>query len=114
MWSSRNRSRYRGGSNTAEIGTPGIIFGILGSSPVLQKLLGCSAIRSAEEPEGYNHQHRLALVVGAALLALIATVPMAHAQQARIVVKHRPIVNKGDVSESWDARQNVLASKRYE
>ena len=32
-----------------KIGTPGIVFGILGSSPMLQKLLGCSAIRSAEE-----------------------------------------------------------------
>jgi hypothetical protein len=56
----------------------------------------------------------LALVVGVALLALIATVPMAHAQRARIVVKHRPIVSEGDVSETWDARQNVIDSKCHE
>ena len=29
-------------------------------------------------------------------------------------MKHRPIVSPGDVSESWDARQNVIDSKRYE
>jgi len=45
----------------------------------------------------------LALVVGVALLALIAT-----------VVKHRPIVSEGDVSETWDARQNVIDSKCHE
>jgi hypothetical protein len=56
----------------------------------------------------------LILAVVAALLATIATAPRAHAQQARIVVKHRPIVSPGDVSESWDARQNVIDSKRYE
>ena len=56
----------------------------------------------------------LAFVV--ALLATIVTIPMARAQQARptVVVKHRPIVSQGDVSETWDARQNVIDSKRYE
>jgi hypothetical protein len=47
-------------------------------------------------------------------LATIAAAHAVHAQQARIVVKHRPIVRQGDVSESWDARQNVIDSKRYE
>ena len=56
----------------------------------------------------------LTLGVGVALLATIATATAAHAQQAQIVVKHRPIVSQGDVSESWDARQNVTDSKRYE
>jgi hypothetical protein len=42
--------------------------------------------------------------------------PAARAQTAprTVVVKHRPIVSQGDVSESWDARQNVIDSKRYE
>jgi len=53
------------------------------------------------------------LAVAAALLATIATTPTVHAQQARIVVKHRPIVSQRDVSASWDARQNVIDSKRY-
>ena len=54
----------------------------------------------------------LAFVV--ALLATIVTASTVHAQQARIVVKHRPIVSQGDVSESWNPRQNVIDSKRYE
>jgi len=45
------------GAPLAKIGTLGTVFGILGSSPVLQKLLGCSAIRSFEEHEGHDHQH---------------------------------------------------------
>ena len=58
----------------------------------------------------------LSLAVGIALLATIVTIPTVHAQQARptVVVKHRPIVSQGDVSESWDARQNVIDIKRYE
>lgn len=56
----------------------------------------------------------LALAVGVALLAMIGIAPTVRAQQARIVVKHRPIVSQGDVSGSWDARQNVIDSKRYE
>ena len=54
----------------------------------------------------------LAFVV--ALLATIVTASTAHAQQARIAVKDHPIVSQGDVSESWDPRQNVIDSKRYE
>ena len=56
----------------------------------------------------------LAFVV--ALLATIVTIPMVQAQQARptVTVKHRPIVSQGDLSETWDARQNVIDSKRYE
>ena len=58
----------------------------------------------------------LSLAVGVAFLATIVTASMVHAQQARptVVVKHRPIVSQGEVSESWDARQNVIDSKRYE
>jgi hypothetical protein len=56
----------------------------------------------------------LSLTVGIALLVTIAIAPTVYAQQARTVVKHRPIVSQGDVSESWDARQNVIDSKRYE
>ena len=56
------------------------------------------------------------LVFGAACLATIATIAAAPASAARriVVVKQPPIVSPGDVSESWDARQNVLDSKRYE
>ena len=56
----------------------------------------------------------LAFVV--ALLATIVTIPMVQAQQARptVTVKHRRIVSQGDLSETWDARQNVIDSKRYE
>ena len=58
----------------------------------------------------------LILLVSAAFLATIATAPAAHAQTTRptVTVKHRPIVSQGDVSKSWDARQNVIDSKRYE
>ena len=56
------------------------------------------------------------LVFGAACLATIATVAAAPASAARrtVVVKQPPIVSPGDASESWDVRQNVLDSKRYE
>jgi hypothetical protein len=52
----------------------------------------------------------------AVCLATIAITPAARAQTApqTVVVKHRPIVSQGDVSESWHARQNVIDSKRYE
>jgi len=56
----------------------------------------------------------LTLAIGVALLATIVTASTVHAEQARIVLKHRPIVSQGDVSESWDPRQNVIDSKRYE
>ena len=55
----------------------------------------------------------LTLAIGVALLATTVTGSTVHAQQVRIVVKHRPIVSLGDVSESWDPRQNVIDSKRY-
>jgi hypothetical protein len=56
----------------------------------------------------------LAFVAGC--VATIATIAVAPAAAARrtVVVKHPPIVSPDDVSESWDARQNVLDSKRYE
>jgi hypothetical protein len=58
----------------------------------------------------------MALAPAAACLATIATVPAADAEVARrsVVVKHSPIVNPGDVSASWSARQNVIESKQYE
>ena len=58
----------------------------------------------------------LTLALAAALLAPIAMTRAAHAQAVRptVTVKHRPIVSPGDVSGSWDARQNVIDSKRYE
>jgi hypothetical protein len=58
----------------------------------------------------------LILAVAAAILAPIAMTTAAHAQAVRptVTVKHRPIVSRGDVSGSWDARQNVIDSKRYE
>jgi hypothetical protein len=56
------------------------------------------------------------LATAAVWLAAIATTSVAYAQTMRptVVVKHRPIVSQRDVSESWDARQNVIDSKRYE
>ena len=56
------------------------------------------------------------LVFAAACLATIATIAAAPASAARrtVVVEQPQIVSPGDVSESWDARQNVLDSKRYE
>jgi hypothetical protein len=56
------------------------------------------------------------LVFAAACLATIVTIaagPAAAAQRTG-VVKQPPTVSPSDVSESWDARQNVLDSKRYE
>jgi hypothetical protein len=56
------------------------------------------------------------LATAAVCLATIGITPATRAQTAprTVVVKHRPIVSQGDVSESWDARQNVIDSKRYE
>jgi len=56
------------------------------------------------------------LAIAAACLATIATAPQAPAQTAArtVVVKHPPVVNQGDLSESWSARQNVIESKQYE
>ena len=58
----------------------------------------------------------LILAVAVAILVPIAMTTAAHAQAVRptVTVKHRPIVSRGDVSGSWDARQNVIDSKRYE
>ena len=55
------------------------------------------------------------LAFAAACLATIATTG-ADAETARqsVVVKHPPIVSPGDVSASWDARQNVIESKQYD
>lgn len=56
------------------------------------------------------------LAVAAVCLAATVTVPASHAatQRHTVTVKHAPIVSAGDVSETWDARQNVIDSKRYE
>ena len=56
------------------------------------------------------------LATAAVRLATIATASVAYAQTRRptVVVKHPPIVSPGDVSTSWDARQNVIDSKAYE
>lgn len=49
-------------------------------------------------------------------LATVVITSAACAQTARptIAVKRPPIVSPGDVSESWDPRQNVIDGKRYE
>ena len=54
--------------------------------------------------------------MAAVCLAAVAAAPAAHAQARRhtVTVKHAPIANPGDVSESWSAQQNVLESKQYE
>jgi hypothetical protein len=56
------------------------------------------------------------LATTAVCLAAIAAAPAAYAQAQRhtVTVKHAPIANPGDVSESWSAQQNVLESKQYE
>jgi hypothetical protein len=56
------------------------------------------------------------LAFAAACLATIATIAAAPASAARrtVVVKQPPMMSIGDVSESWDPRQNVLDGKRYE
>jgi hypothetical protein len=56
------------------------------------------------------------LATAAVCLATIATASVVYAQTRRptVVVKHPPIVSPGDVSTSWDARQNVIDSKAYE
>jgi len=54
--------------------------------------------------------------IAAVCLAAIAAAPAAYAQAQRqtVTVKHAPIANPGDVSESSSAQQNVLQSKQYE
>jgi len=56
------------------------------------------------------------LAMTAVCLAAVATAPAGHAatQRHTVTVKHAPISNPGDVSKSWDARQNVIESKQYE
>jgi hypothetical protein len=56
----------------------------------------------------------MSLACAAACLVTVATTPAAEAARQSIVVKHPPIVSPGDVTESWDARQNVVESKQYE
>ena len=55
------------------------------------------------------------LVFAAGCLATIATIASGSAAAARRtgVVKQPPTVSPSDVSESWDARQNLLDSKRH-
>ena len=52
----------------------------------------------------------MSLALAAACLATIAITPAAAGEAARqtVTVKHPPIVNPGDVSEPWSARQNVI------
>ena len=52
----------------------------------------------------------------AACLGAIASIPVAYAQTAppTVVVKHPPVVNRGDMSDSQSPRQNVIESKQYE
>jgi hypothetical protein len=56
----------------------------------------------------------LAFVSGC--MAMDAATPPATAAPARrtVVMKHPPVANQGDTSESWSARQNVIESKQYE
>ena len=54
--------------------------------------------------------------IAAVCLAAIAVGTAAHAQAQRhtITVKHAPIANPGDVSNSRSAQQNVAESEQYE
>jgi hypothetical protein len=54
------------------------------------------------------------LAMTAACLATIAGGPTVHAEPAQrtITVKHPPVVNPGDISASWSARQNAVESKQ--
>jgi len=54
--------------------------------------------------------------IAAVCLAAIAVGPAAHAQAQRhtVTVKHAPIANPGDVSNSRSAQQNVAESEQYE
>lgn len=54
--------------------------------------------------------------IAAVCLAAIAVGPAAHAQVQRytVTVKHAPIANPGDVSNSRSAQQNVAESEQYE
>jgi parvulin-like peptidyl-prolyl isomerase len=54
--------------------------------------------------------------IAAVGLAAIAVGPAAHAQAQRhtVTVKHAPIANPGDVSNSRSAQQNVAESEQYE
>jgi hypothetical protein len=55
-------------------------------------------------------------LLAAVCLVAIATVPASHAaaQRHTVTVKHAPVTNPGDVSESWSPQQNVIGSKQYE
>ena len=53
------------------------------------------------------------LVFAAACLTAIATLPAAHAQQTQLLT-NGPQVNRGDVSQNWSARENVIESRHYD
>jgi hypothetical protein len=52
----------------------------------------------------------------AVCFAAVASTQSADAQGQRrtVTVKHAPVTNPGDVSETWDARRNIIESKQYE
>ena len=57
------------------------------------------------------------LAMAALCLGAATILPAAHAQAQQrraVTVKHAPVANPGDTSESWSARQNVIESDQYE
>ena len=55
------------------------------------------------------------VMVAVCLAVAITPAALAQTQQRRAVtVKHAPIVNPDDTSESWSAQQNIIDSKQYE
>ena len=54
------------------------------------------------------------LALAAACLAGSVATPAGQAETRKtVVVKHPPVANPGDVSQSWSAQQNVIESKQY-
>lgn len=64
-----------------------------------------------------KHALTASLALTAALLAVIATMPIARAAMGTsgvVVITNGPQVDPGDASRAWSARQNVRDSQRYE
>jgi hypothetical protein len=56
----------------------------------------------------------IALVFATACMAATAAIPGTAEARRTVFVKHPPIVNVGDASDSWSAKKNLNESKQYE
>jgi hypothetical protein len=112
----RVTARKKTPRNSLKIGTPGIGAGFKAHLGSCRCCYTAMRHKQPKKTTAMIIQIATALVFAAACLATITTIAAAPALAARrtVVVKRPPMVSPRDVAEAWDARQNVLDSKRYE